>query len=208
MKNELNNPYSPFIRLYLNGYYPRGVVDIGAHIGSFTMNLRYIWPKSKYIAFEANPACKIHLDKLPIESRICLLGDTEKDVTFYIDSKNLLSTGNSIYLEQSTYFEKPLEIKLKQKLLENELNNPNQYDLIKIDVQGSELNVLRGAENILQNFTFVYLEISITQCNEGSPLFPQVYQYMKSRNYDLYDLCEFTYTNNVLLQINVLFKRN
>jgi hypothetical protein len=79
-------------------------------------------------------------------------------------------------------------------------------DLLKIDVQGAELMVLRGAEQTLPHVHFVYTEISFTPLYEGSCIFPEVYDYLRASDFRLLSLREgFRGKDGELFQGEALF---
>jgi FkbM family methyltransferase len=49
-----------------------------------------------------------------------------------------------------------------------------QNILLKLDVQGYELEVLKGAEKVLQSTELVCMEVSLLNYNSGAPLMPEV----------------------------------
>jgi FkbM family methyltransferase len=61
-------------------------------------------------------------------------------------------------------------------------------DFIKIDVQGYELEVLRGGEQALGACLFVEAEVAFHPIYEGQPLFPEIEQHLTSRGFQLLDL--------------------
>jgi len=60
--------------------------------------------------------------------------------------------------------------------------------LIKVDVQGAELDVLEGAQHVLLETEVVVLEVSLFEFMKGSPQFYDVVSYMKNRGFVAYDL--------------------
>ena len=64
-------------------------------------------------------------------------------------------------------------------------------DIFKIDVQGSELLVLRGAERLIKAYEPVILtEASIVPFNTGGPSFFEMHVYMESIGYVIADIVE------------------
>jgi FkbM family methyltransferase len=61
-------------------------------------------------------------------------------------------------------------------------------DLLKLDVQGSELMVLRGAENVLHQTAVVHCEAMFSPMYLGQPLFPEICLHLLERNFFLLDL--------------------
>jgi FkbM family methyltransferase len=62
--------------------------------------------------------------------------------------------------------------------------------LIKVDVEGAELDVLDGAQRILEDTQLVFLEVSFFEYFIGAPLFDDVVRYMKERDFGIYDIVD------------------
>ncbi len=86
--------------------------------------------------------------------------------------------------------EKHVTTTLDQFLEETSFPDPN---LIKLDVQGYELEVMRGASSLLDRSPpeAMILETSLIDCIGGAPLFLDVCQFMDERGYRVYDFCTF-----------------
>ena len=59
------------------------------------------------------------------------------------------------------------------------LNKDSKYDLIKVDTQGSELDVIEGGKEICMKAKAMLLEVSNTEYNKDAPLSEEVINYMK-----------------------------
>ncbi len=120
--------------------------------------------------------------------------------------------GSSIFEEQTTHNRNIEEISsttLSQEL-PDELKKQNN-NLIKLDVQGSELKVLEGLKDTINSFEVIILEVSIHNYNKDSPLFDKVMNYMIKKNYRLYDLFDLKRLGNnksFLVQFDCVFVRN
>ena len=88
-----------------------------------------------------------------------------------------------------------------------QINNLPNPDFIKIDTQGSELDVLKGANLIIKNCKFILLECPITHYNENAPGLNEYLNYMDKINYRPAELVEKQIVNNELAQIDILFKK-
>jgi hypothetical protein len=87
-----------------------------------------------------------------------------------------------------------------------EKNTEGPY-LIKVDVQGSELNVLDGAEYILQETEVIILEVSLFKTMSTNPEIYDVLEYMKKKGFVTYDIFDFRYRplDGALSQIDIIF---
>jgi len=123
-------------------------IDIGAHIGSITSAVIDHSTSIKVIAIEAIPEKAKNLrQKFPsVEVHECALGNSEGEVSFYINTKQ--SGYSSLARPSPNKKENIIEIKVPIKKLDNVISIDN-IDVIKIDVEGAELGVLIGSENII-----------------------------------------------------------
>jgi hypothetical protein len=99
---------------------------------------------------------------------------------FYEDVNN--PGGNSYYLETTgafneTHKTRRVTSKLDTLVFQNGWKLP---DLIKLDVQGAELDVLRGAEHTIANCLDIILEAQHVNYNDGAPKIDEVKEYLES----------------------------
>ena len=121
----------------------RTFIDVGAHIGSVLGEVVRTSP-GKVIAFEAIPAKATHLArKFPAVSvHNCALLDYEGEQRFFID--NTHSGYSSLSRREGDVTEIVVPVSRMDALI-----TENDVDVIKIDVEGAELGVLRGAEQVI-----------------------------------------------------------
>lgn len=60
-------------------------------------------------------------------------------------------------------------------------------DLLKIDVQGAELDVLHGAEKLLDEILVIHVEVQFFPLYRGVPLFDRVFSFMLDHAFELFD---------------------
>ena len=158
---------------------PKSILDIGANVGQFYNEIKNIFPNSYYYLVEGSESCEVVLETFNVDYSICLLSDTEKEVDFYIRKNEPRCTGNSIYRENTSFYDDDQIIveKKQTKTLSNLLNNQT-FDLIKIDVQGSEIDIINGGLNIIKKAKGILMEVSLMEYNQNSPTKDFVYEYM------------------------------
>ncbi|VXD24799.1 FkbM family methyltransferase [Planktothrix paucivesiculata] len=123
-------------------------VDVGAHIGSVISEVANTDSTIKIVAIEAIPEKIVKLRrKFPfIELHDCAVGESRGEVSFFVHLKQ--SGYSSLRRPVSLNELETYEIKVPIKRLD-EIVLSNDIDVIKIDVEGAELGVLRGSTKIL-----------------------------------------------------------
>ena len=194
------------------GFRPRRVVDVGAYVGNWTRMAKSIFPESRVLMIEAQPSKEAEMQRAceehppgEVSYRITLLGPEEREgVRFYE-----LETGSSVLSEQSSIAR--TEATYPMRTLDSVLAEAGLggADLLKLDVQGYELEVLKGAAETLVGTEVVLMEVSLLRVNEGAPLLADVLQFMAERGFRAYDICSFIRRplDNALWQSDFIFVR-
>ncbi|RMF15981.1 MAG: FkbM family methyltransferase, partial [Alphaproteobacteria bacterium] len=160
------------------------VVDIGANRGQFALAARHVWPGVRIFSFEpldgpAECAGRLfaHDDKFRLYRAAIApqAGVATMHVAARDDSSSLLPIGEAqtkIFpgTEEVATVEVetgPLDVFLKARDIE-------PAALLKLDVQGFELEVLKGCEPLLDRFAAIYVECSFLPLYEGQALADEV----------------------------------
>lgn len=168
------------------GFIPATIVDVGAFQGEWSRTVRQIWPNSRLVMVEPNVAGQLELAHVAKELNAELIGEllgAENDLTVPF---NVMGSGSSIMPERSGV-QRTTEHRCL-RTLDSLLQNARPPGLLKIDAQGYELQILKGAAQILPSIELVLLEIAIIEINEGAPLLDEVVLFMKERGFVTYDI--------------------
>lgn len=147
----------------------RTVYDVGAHRGSWSQAGLSLFPQARFHCFDPLPHADAWARREPRAAfHQLLLGDREAEVPFFSTG----STGDSIYREATGWYrDQPPRLlpmhRLDTVVTERRLPLP---DLLKIDAQGAELDILRGAQSLLPGLSLIQLECSLVPYNSGAPL--------------------------------------
>jgi len=181
------------------------IYDIGAFRGEWSNFLsRTSLKNKKFYLFEANKENEKYLEKLSFKYFFGVLSDKKKDVNFY----SRISTGDSYLVEQTSFYKENIKSVIKKTITLDEIvKNKNLPfpDFIKIDTQGSELDILKGSQKSISKCSLIYLECPIIEYNLGAPNLNDYIKYLNSINFVPYDLCEIHKIDDVLIQIDILF---
>jgi len=140
------------------------VCEVGARYGEESITLSEIFKNSQILSFECNPntvdLCK---EKLKGHSRIKFfdhgLGESEQTLPFY--SFNRSNDGASSFFKRDDYdITQEDSGEMLIKTLESVLHSENipHIDLLCMDVQGYELNVLKGCGEFMKHIDYIIME--------------------------------------------------
>lgn len=187
---------------------PNSILDIGANIGQFYNECKLKFPNSYYYLIEGNIKCGEVLETLNVDYSLELLSDSKKEVTFYKTTYNEKCTGNSIYREKTSFYDdEHLITELRVTTTLNKLLPNKKFDLIKIDVQGVEIDIIKGGLDIIKESKGVILEVSLTDYNESSPTKDEVYEFMSNIGFNVSEIIGYINhpITHELIQHDVLF---
>ena len=202
--------YASLMYLREWGFRPRHVVDVGAYHGEWTRMVKAIYPEASVLMVEPQESKQTRLEQVradftpDVRLETTLLGATENETVEFIE----METGSSVFEELSDYYPRKTVEKCLTTLdmLLSGATDWNRIDLLKLDVQGYELEVLRGAPRSFPRSEFVLLEVSIIPRNEGCPTIDGVFEFMTSHGFRLLDFCgQWRRPNKALGQTDLLF---
>lgn len=172
------------------------IFDVGANIGEYTNILMNSFPKAKIYSFEPHPATFSVLLSKNFKDNIKLyniaLGEKEETLSLYNQADdNEDSTFASLHREAiSEILKKEVtEIKVPVNTLDNiaKTEKLNKIDFLKIDTEGNELAVLKGASFLLNNCKIGCIHFEFNEMNVISRTFMRDFRVLL-KNYRLYRL--------------------
>lgn len=209
--SEFPSQEATFRTLRRFGWSPRVCIDVGAYCGEWAQMFCDMFPDSRVLMIEAQEGKRPLLEHVVAKSRgqvafeLALLGaEHGREVEFAE-----METGSSVFSEASDFprsvVRKPLNT--LDRLLANrpEWKSPQ---CIKLDTQGYELEVLKGAGQTLSTVDVVLMEVSLVRINSGCPLISDVVTFMGDAGFVLFDFCsQIRRRDGVLWQTDLLFIR-
>ena len=182
------------------------VYDIGANQGHWSINAKSYLPEAKFYLFEASNYYEERLQNTKLDFFIELLSDeVGKEVDFY-DST---ASGESYYKENTIWNINFIPKKILTNTIDNFVltNNIPLPEFIKLDTQGSELDILKGASDTMKNVKVILTEMPIIEYNEGAPDIQEYLNYFDKAGFYPMNLEQAHHLDNVLVQIDIVFLR-
>jgi len=172
------------------------VLDVGAATGLYAADLRRIGYDGKIVSFEPLPDAYAELQAAAEgdpawECRRLALGSEDGSAPIHVsgtrDSSSFLDMGErhlrgapgSAYVAEQT-----VEVARLDSIWDD-LVRPDDQPLLKLDVQGFELEALRGAEGSLDRVVAVQAELSLAPVYECAPLYRDVIDHLEARGFRL-----------------------
>jgi FkbM family methyltransferase len=195
------------------GFAPATVIDVGAAYGDFALQCLDVFPDARYVLIEALAEYSEALeqrvrDRPGTEYVAAAAAASDGEITINVHGDLV---GSSLYLEQedSTVNGVPRTVASVTLDTLREGHALRPPFLLKIDVQGAELDVLACASQLLKHTGYVLLEVSFFEFFAGGPQFHDIIAFMKAQGFVAYDLSGLQYRplDGALSQADVSFVR-
>ncbi len=197
------------------------VIDVGANEGQFIKTARLLFPQASILAFEPNPrllptlqaliseagngsvfpvACGRHSAKLPLH------------LTRFSSSTSLISR-TSAHASGPSAMEPDETIEVNVRRLDEIVRaqppTPKPY-LLKIDVQGFELEVLQGSTGLFPEVAAIVCEVNLVPFYIGQAGLENIHAFMGEHDFKLVDIGEPIRTGEAgeVLYFDVAFLNN
>ena len=185
---------SPFIKS-LNADF---IFDVGANSGEFALIARAAFPKAKIISFEPQAAAYATLNKVMkkdphFSSYQVALGESEGTAIMHIadfspSSSFMVASPHSV----------PQEMTIHQLDRYENLIESNYCTILKMDVEGYELAILKGGKNFLAKSNYIYIE-----CRTTEPIgcsFSEIYDFLIGLGWEYQGAYDSVFSSNGKLQ--------
>lgn len=196
------------IHLFQLDYTPDIIIDVGTANGTYP--LLDVYPSARYLWIE--PLIEFEKDLIKLTSRydgkylISAAGKSNGSITLNVHDDLLgSSTLEEVDGKEVDGFPREIQLVTLDSLIDD--YNLRGSVLLKIDVQGAELDVLDGAQELLNYCEVIILEVSFFKFQKNCPEFFDVINYMKNLSFVVYDIFDVNNRplDNARGQIDVLF---
>jgi FkbM family methyltransferase len=177
------------------------VLDIGAHKGKWTQKFKEHYPNVKALMIEAN---EDHIQDLirtgPYIS--ALIGKDNEEVNYYRCEDKNNNQGNGMYKENTNV---PFKSTKLRTITLDSLLPGQKFDLIKMDVQGAELDIIQGSPGFIHNAKYLWLELQPHNYNIGAPSAGKVIGYLHQIGFEIITMDEVNTGNGVIMGMDMIF---
>jgi FkbM family methyltransferase len=205
-------PFLEFVRDL--GFAPAYVIDVGANRGRWTEMAHAVFPRAEFLLVEPQPEMRAPLDELcrrlpgvrwvecaagpRSETRMqTIWADLEGSSFLPLPEAGRIATGE----------QRPAPLRRLDDLIAED--GGHVPDLVKLDVQGFELEALAGCPSIFGRTELFVLETSLYTFLPGLPLLREVIEFMAARGYEVYDIAGYIRrpVDAALGQLDIAFAR-
>jgi FkbM family methyltransferase len=196
------------------------VLDVGANEGQFIKTSLALMPKVPVYAFEPNPNLvqklqKSHKDTEKVKIFPVALGSKPGtlplNISNFSPASSFLNPSSQVISEfPETKIENTIEVKVERldTLIQN-TNIKQDSCLLKIDVQGFELEVLKGATTTFALIDVIVCEVNLAHLYDGQSTLESLVSFLKQYNYQLVDINLPVYSRSTheILYVDLAFKK-
>jgi len=197
---------------------PAVIIDGGANFGQFYRLASAVYPRAEFHLIEPQATCALELRKIAGQSparihvhNVALSEPGAIEVRLLGTGPNGGGTGAHVANPEES---EPDELVVPATTLDTLLNGViagAQRGLLKLDVEGHELAILRGAPKLLEKVDAVLLEVRFYDIQgSGRPVFEEVVSFVHRRGFHLYDIASLSpRPRDMRLRLgDVMFVRN
>lgn len=163
-----------------------GIIHVGASTGQEYIEYSKHGLKDQ-IWIEAIPEVyerlrrRLSFDPYVMCLNACVSDVTGKEVTFHVannegQSSSYLELGHHLKIHPEVHYVR--EFKTKTITLDDLIPDASAYQFLAADVQGAELDVLKGATETLKNINYLYLEVNKKETYTGCATIDQIDAYL------------------------------
>lgn len=195
------------------------MIDVGAAFGSVALYFSERYNNLKIYCVEANPEVLPRLkeaisDRKNIELKNMALGSVPGESYLHVTANQLSSSLNELNStevshlpeDHQSWLEEVKRVKVQVSTLDAEFKNESQVLLLKLDTQGTELDILKGGVELLKRTRFVLTELNNHQLYKGACQYYEVDEFLRDNSFRLVDVVVTYHTNEEVQEYDALYE--
>lgn len=193
--NRFNAEAETLRRLRSRGYDPQVVIDGGANVGEWARMARAIFPVAHLHLLEPQDGCRPALDRFAAATRnatvhpVAVTCPGVESVRMGGGGADATSTGNLVLRDSETFeHTRVYPATTLDALFAGRITRPDRT-LLKLDLEGHELEALEGAAELLKVVEVVAVELQFFEINRNArPTFAAYVARLDAAGFDVYDV--------------------
>lgn len=179
------------------GFKCRYVFDIGANKSEYSRMIKKVFPDSDFLLIDPLIEMEVYMKNFCKEfknSEYIITGVGSKKEKHILTTLGDSLSGSTMMLKELPGLKKANKQREVEVVTIDSIIQKHQKkipDFVKIDVQGFELEVLKGAETLFGKTELFVIEVSLFKFNELTPEVSEIINFMSERNYVIYDIPGF-----------------
>lgn len=214
-KNSISGDMTLCLKgLKSRGFDPKNILDVGANRAEWSDETSTIFPKANYYLIEPqeelsddlNNFYKTHSGKWFLGGAGAEVGELTLSIWEDLAGSSFLLPENEIQNTGKIQRKVPIYT-IDSLIADNKMPIP---DLCKMDVQGFELEVLKGSNSIFGKTDVFIIEASLFSFTPNQPILNEIIQFMFEKSYVIYDFPGFSNRphDKALGQLDVCFVKS
>jgi FkbM family methyltransferase len=195
------------------------MIDVGAAFGSVALYFSERYNDLKIYCVEANPEILPRLKETishrkKIELKNMALGSIPGESYLHITANQLSSSLNELNTteisdlpqDHQSWLEEVKRVKVQVSTLDAEFKNESTVLLLKLDTQGTELDILKGGVELLKRTRFVLAELNNHHLYKDACQYYEVDEFLRNHSFRLVDLVVTYHTNEEVQEYDALYE--
>ena len=195
------------------------IIDVGSNSGQFSKVATHFYPNAAINAFEPLPDLYSKIEKLfqsnqKITTHNLALGNEVGVIKFnknkygHISSILEISSDNIHYPKQENDLAQ-IDVAIKTLDSLSLIDSKSKgLTLLKLDVQGYELEVLKGGDETIKHIDYIVIEANLEQLYTNQPSFNQMNEYLTSKGFEIKGMLDFNLGNkNKYIEVDLLYSK-
>ncbi len=164
--------------------------DIGANVGIYSCFVSQLTQDIHVYAFDPSPPAQkllkknIQMNQADVERVQIAFLDEDRPIQFHVDQEDSLSRRSSLSTRSDVRQRKTITVKGKRMDTVIQTSNLPLPDVVKIDVEGAEMGVLRGMGTVLSNVRLIYCEVHHHQIDKFGSSREEIVRRLDSAGFD------------------------